>query len=90
MLLAEVYGTGVDVSRYWVSEKFDGVRAQWDGHTLRFRSGGIVPAPSWFTANSPKLPLDRDLWIARGHFDALSATVRRIEPVDTEWQQVHY
>ena len=31
MLLAEVYAADVDVTRYWVSEKFDGVRAQWDG-----------------------------------------------------------
>ena len=90
MLLAEVYAAGIDVTQYWVSEKFDGVRAQWDGRTLRFRGGGIVPAPAWFTANFPALPLDGELWIARGQFDALSGTVRRIEPVDVEWRQVRY
>ncbi|WP_296641031.1 DNA ligase [Thiobacillus sp. 65-1402] len=90
MLLAEVYASDVDPSQYWVSEKFDGVRAQWDGRTLRFRSGGLVPAPAWFTANFPALPLDGELWIARGRFDALSGTVRRIEPVDAEWRQVRY
>ena len=58
MLLAEVYAANVDITRYWVSEKFDGVRAQWDGRTLRFRSGGAVPAPAWFTAHFPALPLD--------------------------------
>lgn len=90
MLLAEVYAANVDVTQYWVSEKFDGVRAQWDGRALRFRGGGTVPAPAWFTANFPALPLDGELWIARGRFDALSGTVRRIEPVDAEWRQVHY
>ncbi len=90
MLLAEVYTTGVDVTRYWVSEKFDGVRAQWDGRVLRFRSGGHVPAPAWFTAAFPATPLDGELWIARGRFDALSGTVRRIDPVDAEWRQVRY
>jgi DNA ligase-1 len=80
----------VDVTQYWISEKFDGVRAQWDGHTLRFRSGGIVPAPAWFTANFPAVPLDGELWIGRGQFDALSGTVRRIDPVDAEWRQVRY
>lgn len=90
MLLAEVYASDVDPSQYWVSEKFDGVRAQWDGRTLRFRGGGLVPAPAWFTANFPALPLDGELWIARGRFDALSGTVRRIEPVDAEWRQVRY
>ena len=90
MLLAEVYADNVDVSQYWVSEKFDGVRAQWDGRVLRFRGGQIVPAPAWFTANFPAAPLDGELWIARGQFDALSGTVRKIEPVDAEWQQVRY
>ncbi len=90
MLLAEVYAADVDVTQYWVSEKFDGVRAQWDGHTLRFRGGGRVPVPAWFTANFPATPLDGELWISRGRFDALSGTVRKIEPVDAEWQQVRY
>jgi DNA ligase-1 len=90
MLLAEVYAADVDVSQYWVSEKFDGVRAQWDGRSLRFRGGGLVPAPAWFTANFPALPLDGELWIGRDRFDALSGTVRKIEPVDAEWLQVRY
>lgn len=90
MLLAEVYTTDIDVSQYWVSEKFDGVRAQWDGRVLRFRGGGRVPAPAWFTENFPTVPLDGELWIARDRFDALSGIVRRIEPVDAEWQQVRY
>ena len=90
MLLAEVYEANIDVTQYWVSEKFDGVRAQWDGHTLRFRGGGIVPAPAWFTANFPAVPLDGELWIGREQFDRLSGTVRRIEPVDAEWRQVRY
>jgi DNA ligase-1 len=90
MLLAEVYAANVDVTQYWVSEKFDGVRAQWDGRTLRFRGGGVVPAPVWFTKNFPAVSLDGELWIARDHFDALSGTVRKRDPVDAEWRQVHY
>lgn len=90
MLLAEVYAADVDVTQYWVSEKYDGVRAQWDGEALRFRGGGRVPAPAWFTAGFPATPLDGELWIGRGRFDVLSAIVRRIEPVDAEWRQVRY
>ncbi len=90
MLLAEVYAADVDLAQYWVSEKFDGVRAQWDGRTLRFRGGGTVPAPAWFTAGFPAQPLDGELWIARDRFDALSGTVRKTEAVDAEWRQVHY
>jgi len=90
MLLAEVYAADVDVGQYWVSEKFDGVRAQWDGRILRFRGGGVVPAPAWFTANFPAVPLDGELWIARDAFDTLSGTVRKLEPVDGEWRRVRY
>ena len=90
MLLAEVYAANVDLTQYWVSEKFDGVRAQWDGRTLRFRGGGTVPAPAWFTTGFPAQPLDGELWIARDRFDALSGTVRKTEAVDAEWRQVRY
>jgi len=90
MLLAEVYASDVDVRQYWVSEKFDGVRAQWDGHLLRFRGGGLVPVPPWFSANFPAVPLDGELWIGRGQFEALSGTVRKVEPLDAEWRQVRY
>ncbi len=90
MVLAESYAGKVDVTRYWVSEKFDGVRAQWDGHVLRFRGGGIVPAPAWFTAPFPAVPMDGELWIGRGQFDALSGTVRRSVPLDADWWRVQY
>lgn len=90
MLLAETYAAGVDVSTYFVSEKFDGVRAQWDGRTLRFRGGGTVPAPAWFTAGFPAVPLDGELWLGRNQFDVLSGIVRRLEPVDADWRSVRY
>ena len=31
VLLAEIYRDSVDLNAYWVSEKYDGVRAIWDG-----------------------------------------------------------
>jgi DNA ligase-1 len=90
MLLANVYAGHIDPALYLVSEKYDGVRAQWDGTTLRFRSGRTVAAPAWFTARLPKLALDGELWLARGKFDALSAIVRKDVPLDDEWKQVQY
>lgn len=89
-LLANVYDDRVDPSRYLVSEKFDGVRGLWDGHTLRFRSGRPVPAPAWFTARLPKQALDGELWLGRGRFDELSGLVRREAAGDAEWRQVRY
>ena len=90
ILLAEVYRNQVDVARYLVSEKLDGVRAIWDGQILRFRSGREVRAPEWFLAGLPKRPLDGELWLGRGTFERLSGIVRREVPDDAEWRQVRY
>jgi DNA ligase-1 len=90
LLLANVLDASVDPARYLISEKFDGVRAIWDGKTLRFRSGNTVPAPAWFIAKLPAMALDGELWLARGKFDELSGIVRKTEPLDAQWQRVTY
>ena len=90
IVLAEIYRQGIDVSQYLVSEKYDGVRAIWDGSVLRFRSGNRVNAPAWFTASLPATLLDGELWLARGKFAELSGIVRRSEPQDAEWRRIRY
>lgn len=90
IVLAEVYRHGSDPAAYLVSEKYDGVRAIWDGRNLRFRSGNPVNAPAWFLAALPPEPLDGELWLGRGKFDRLSAIVRKAVPDDTEWRNVSY
>jgi DNA ligase-1 len=90
ILLANVYRGQVDVSRYLVSEKLDGVRAIWDGRSLRFRSGKSINAPGWFIASLPKQPLDGELWIARGQFERVSGIVRHDVPDDAAWREVRY
>ncbi|WP_246167762.1 DNA ligase [Propionivibrio limicola] len=90
LLLAETAQAITDVSLYLVSEKLDGVRAFWDGQSLRTRNGNPIAAPAWFVEKFPPRPLDGELWIGRGQFDRLSATVRRQVPDDAEWRQVRY
>jgi len=90
ILLAEVYRNQVDVAKYLVSEKLDGVRAIWDGRNLRFRSGKEINAPRWFIEGLPKQALDGELWMGRGSFERLSGIVRREVPDDGEWRQVRY
>jgi len=90
LLLANVFQGQGDISRYWVSEKLDGVRAYWDGKSLRFRGGQPVQAPAWFTAGFPAQQLDGELWLGRGGFDRLSGIVRKQQPLDEEWRQVRY
>jgi DNA ligase 1 len=89
-LLAEVCPDDVDPAPYLVSEKFDGVRAVWDGRTLRHRSGRIVPAPDAFLASLPSCALDGELWLGRGRFDAVSAIVRTTAAGADRWADVRY
>lgn len=89
-LLAHEAPPGIDPTGYLVSEKFDGVRAVWDGSTLRFRSGRSIAAPRWFLQRLPAVPLDGELWLGRGRFDALSGLVRRESPADAAWREVRY
>lgn len=90
ILLANVLGPQIDPTQYLVSEKYDGVRAIWDGKVLRFRSGRTVNAPDWFIAKLPPQKLDGELWLGREKFEQLSGIVRKTEPVDDEWRQLKY
>lgn len=89
-LLASLYSGQAAPSECLVSEKYDGVRAVWDGRVLRHRSGRAVAAPPDFVAALPEVPLDGELWLGRGRFEALSALVRRAEPQAGEWSGVRY
>jgi DNA ligase-1 len=90
LMHAKLWHAGIDTSAYLVSEKLDGVRAYWDGQTLRFRSGLPIAAPAWFTEALPRTALDGELWLGRGRFDELSGIVRRQQPVDADWRKVRY
>jgi DNA ligase-1 len=90
VMLPTVYKSGVDVGNYWVSEKLDGVRGRWDGHRLWARSGAAIDPPAWFTAHWPTLPMDGEIWIGRGRFEAISTLVRTPGIGGDGWRQVHF
>jgi DNA ligase-1 len=48
VMLANSYQRGVELSDYWVSEKYDGVRGYWDGKKLLTRGGEVIGVPAWF------------------------------------------
>lgn len=86
--LANIYHQDIDVTKYLVSEKLDGVRAYWDGKNLISREGTIFNAPNWFTADFPKDHLEGELWIGRGKFEIVSGIVRSENDDNQNWQQV--
>ncbi|PXW92420.1 DNA ligase-1 [Sphaerotilus hippei] len=90
LLLAQTAPAVFDPARYLVSEKLDGVRACWDGRVLHFRSGAPVPAPDWFVARLPPVPLDGELWLGRGRFEDLSAGLRRGGDNGPLWRELRF
>jgi DNA ligase-1 len=89
-MLAKPWQTGLNPAEYLVSEKLDGVRAQWSGSALTFRSGRPMAAPDWFLKALPASPLDGELWAGRNRFERASGIARRQVPVDAEWRSLRY
>lgn len=89
VMLAKVYRHHEDVTRFWVSEKLDGVRARWDGRQLISRGGKIFMAPEWFVRDFPDQPLDGELWMGRGSYEDVVSVVRRQTPHDG-WRNVKF
>ena len=87
---AQQFALAAPIARHWVSEKYDGVRAWWDGHSLRTRQGHRIAAPTWFTANWPKVAMDGELWAGRGQFETASGTVQSLVPNDAAWQAMRF
>jgi DNA ligase-1 len=90
VMLANTYRPGIDLTAYWVSEKYDGVRAYWDGTTLRTRGGEHIFAPDWFVRGLPKIALDGELWAGRGKFQEAVSTVRQQTPNDAAWRRIRF
>ncbi len=89
-MLSETY-TGEDVAGWWMSEKFDGVRAVWTGRELLSRNGNAINAPDWFvSALPPGVALDGELWMGRGRFRECVGAVRRKHPRDEQWRRIRF
>ncbi len=88
--LANIYHQNIDVTKYLVSEKLDGVRAYWDGEKLISREGTVFSAPNWFINNFPKDHIEGELWIDRGKFELVSGIVRSENDDNQNWQQVRF
>jgi DNA ligase-1 len=90
LLLANIYQSDIKLKNYWVSEKFDGVRAYWNGANFVSRQGNVFHAPEWFTGALPEMALDGELWLGRGEFERLSGVVRRQSPDDADWSGIKF
>lgn len=90
LMLANSYRPGIELSAYWVSEKYDGVRGYWDGTQLLTRGGERIVAPEWFVRGLPPTALDGELWAGRGRFEETVSTVRQQTPDDAAWRRIRF
>lgn len=88
--LVDVYHGHADLSQYWVSEKFDGVRGYWDGRQLLTRAGSVIDVPRWFTAHWPDTAMDGELWAGYGKFSLASTIVRTAGRHNPDWHRISY
>ena len=88
--LASVFNDTHQVEHYLVSEKYDGVRAIWDGAQLKTRRGNLIHAPAWFTEKLPNTNLDGELWVDYGQFEFVSGLARQLNGNDKDWREVKY
>lgn len=91
LTLANLYQQNVQVAEYLVSEKYDGVRAYWDGQELWSRQGHRILAPAEFKNKLPSFAVEGELWFGRGSFaraQALLRLGRNDARYVSEWQQV--
>ncbi|MCK5653187.1 MAG: DNA ligase, partial [Gemmatimonadetes bacterium] len=80
-----------DPKGWWASEKYDGLRALWDGENFYSRNGKIFHAPQWFKDTLPSTPLDGELWGERsvaGFQKAVSAVRKKVG--GKEWENITY
>ena len=81
---------GLHLGEWWVSEKYDGIRAWWDGQHLITRGGRRLAAPAWFTQGWPGAPLDGELWAGHGCFAQVQSAVLRQQPDDAAWRAIRF
>lgn len=78
------------LDQWLVSEKYDGIRAYWNGHQLLTRNGYPINIPESVTADWPDEHLEGELWIGYRQFDVLSALIRSHKTTAQDWQAVRF
>jgi DNA ligase-1 len=88
--LANTYSGHENITHYWVSEKFDGIRGYWDGSQLLSRSGRALNPPTWFVQGWPDRPLEGELWAGLGQFEHAASIIQQKQASDNEWRTLRF
>jgi DNA ligase 1 len=70
-----------------ISEKYDGICAEWNTKQLLSKDGNVFHAPAWYLDALPPFPVKGDLWVGRGQFETTWSIVSR-HKAGLDWQYV--
>lgn len=88
--LAREFNGRQSVQGWLMSEKLDGVRCCWTGEELVTRGGRRLGLPGYFRRAFPRSPLDGELYMGRGRYQALARFVAQVERREEEWLGVSF
>jgi DNA ligase-1 len=88
--LASPYQGHENLTDYWVSEKYDGIRGYWNGHQLLTRSGKALNPPTWFVQGWPSSPFEGELWAGLGQFEQTASVIQQKQAPDSEWRAIRF
>lgn len=77
-----------NLSGWLMSEKYDGVRAIWDGKSLKSRNAKIIKAPKWWLKDFPNFAIDGELWSGRGEFEFIGSVISSFD--DKGWENIKF
>ena len=76
---------------YYVSEKYDGVRAYWDGSKLYTKNHKVIAVPPLITKNWPKSCLDGELWLGKNQLANTVSIVNKTTNSNVkQWQKIKF
>jgi DNA ligase-1 len=87
-----------DPTGWWMAEKYDGVRAEWQGHgldnTFRSRNDKLFYVPRQMIREVPSTPwfarLSGEFWLGRGQFQKCVSIVRNQDEDMEQWRKIQY
>ena len=88
--LARDFNGKLNVQGWFMSEKLDGVRCCWTGRELITRGGRTIKLPSFFKRAFPRSPLDGELYMGNGQYQALVRFIEQEQRTEEEWLRVTF
>lgn len=68
--------SGENLTGWYLTEKLDGCRGEWDGMRFWSRNGRVVNVPGRIVEAMPSEPVSGEFWAGRGRFRQASNAVR--------------